>query len=93
MSEKSITIKRVLKPKYRRKISYNTTYKISIPLEWIMFFNIRKGQEIELILEDNGFFINLTAEDQQKENEKSKGDSRQEIAVQQSIMPKLQEAI
>ena len=93
MSEKIITIKRILKPKYRRKVSYNTTYKISIPIEWIQFFKIRKGQEIELLLKDNGFFINLTAEDQQKENEKSNGDSRQEIAFRQSIMPKVQEAI
>lgn len=93
MSEKIITIKRILKPKYRRKVSYNTTYKISIPIEWIQFFKIRKGQEIELLLKDNGFFINLTAEDQQKENEKSKGDSRQEITIQPSILPIKQEAI
>ena len=93
MSEKIITIKRILKSKYRRKVSYNTTYKISIPIEWIQFFKIRKGQEIELLLKDNGFFINLTAEDQQKENEKSKGDSRQEMPFQQFMLPKIQEII
>jgi len=59
MSEKSITIKRILKPKYRRKVRYNTTYKISIPIEWIQFFKIRKGQEIELLLKDNGFFVKI----------------------------------
>lgn len=90
MSEKSITIKRILKPKYRRKISYNTTYKISIPLEWIMFFNIKKGQEVDLFLSDKGFIINLATE---KEREKSKENSRQEMPFQQSILPKIQEAI
>jgi bifunctional DNA-binding transcriptional regulator/antitoxin component of YhaV-PrlF toxin-antitoxin module len=72
MSEKIIVIKRVLKPKYRRKVSYNTTYKISIPIEWIQFYGIKKGQEVDLILTDNGFFIKLAHDNQQKESEVSK---------------------
>ena len=40
-----------------RKVAHDASFKISIPIDWIRFFGIEKGQYLKLELQDDGFLV------------------------------------
>lgn len=57
MNDKSIMVTKKINPLEKRKILKDRSYKLTIPSDWVMYLNIKKGQEIALELTENGFIV------------------------------------
>jgi len=62
MSVKSINVERKLTLKMTRKLIRDNMFKITIPVDWATFFKLKKGQVVELRLEEEGFFVKILTE-------------------------------
>jgi hypothetical protein len=56
---KYIHIKRELKPMETRKVMKDSMFKISIPTDWARYFQIQKGQLVDLVLTQKGFEVKI----------------------------------
>lgn len=59
---KSVIIERELKPIQMRKICKDSNYHFNIPLDWIRYLKMKKGDAVELRLEEEGFFVKILTE-------------------------------
>lgn len=59
MAVKSINIERELTLRMTRKLIRDNMFKITIPVDWATFFKLKKGQLVELRLEEEGFFVKI----------------------------------
>ena len=53
----SISITRKLKQNEIRKVIKDSMFKITIPTDWAQYFQIQKGQSVNLILTQKGFEV------------------------------------
>ena len=60
MMKKYIKITRELNPCETRKVIKDSMFKITIPTDWDNYFQIQKGQSVNLVLTQKGFEVNIT---------------------------------
>ena len=59
MISKTIQIDRELQTIQQRKVTKDSTFRISIPVNWVKYLNIEKGQFLTLELMDDGFHVKV----------------------------------